>query len=62
MNARSEPPPPDERRYVDLKTFRRMFGFSKSFVYRKVKDGTFTKLKQGSRTRFSVAEGEAYYR
>jgi hypothetical protein len=54
--------PADDRRYVDLRTFCRMFGFSRSFVYLKVKKGTFTLHKQGSRTRFDVREGEAYYR
>jgi hypothetical protein len=54
--------PPDDRRYVDLKTFCRMFGFSRSFVDRKVAEGVFTKKKKGSRSRFIVEEGEAYYR
>jgi hypothetical protein len=57
-----QPLPPDDRRYVDLKKFRQMFGFSKSFVYRQRALGVFTRLKQGGRSRWIVAEGEAYMR
>jgi predicted DNA-binding transcriptional regulator AlpA len=52
----------DDRRYVDLNTFRRMFGLSRSGVYRLVEAGVLTRLKLGGRSRFIVAEGEAYMR
>jgi hypothetical protein len=52
----------DDRRYVDLKTFRRIFGFSKTRVYGLVNSGKLTKLKLGGRSRFIVEEGEAYMR
>ena len=60
VTVRPQPPPADDRRYVDLATFRRMFGFSRSFVYRQRALGVFTRLKQGGRSRWIVAEGEAY--
>jgi hypothetical protein len=58
----NEPLPPDDRRYVDLKTFRRMFGISKTRAYRLVNAGVLTKRQLDGRSRFDVAEGEAYMR
>ena len=52
----------DNRRYVDLKTFCRMFGLGKNRVYRLRKAGVFTRLILEGRSRFIVAEGEAYMR
>jgi predicted DNA-binding transcriptional regulator AlpA len=52
----------DGRRYVDIKKFCVLFGFSRSGVYRLVKAGVLTRLKLGGRSRFIVAEGESYMR
>jgi hypothetical protein len=52
----------DDRRYVDLKTLRRMFGFSRSGVYRLIDAGKLTRRKLGGRNRFSVEEAESLMR
>jgi predicted DNA-binding transcriptional regulator AlpA len=54
------PDPAPERRYVDLKVFCAMFGLSKTRVYVLRKRGVLTRKRLGGRSRWSVAEGEAY--
>jgi hypothetical protein len=58
--ARALTPPGDDRRYVDRKTFSRMFDIGKTRLYRLVKAGKLTKRQLDGRSRFSVEEGEAY--
>ena len=52
----------DDRRYVDMKTFCRIFAIPRTRVYNLVNSGKLTRRKLGGRNWFIVAEGEAYMR